>query len=60
MGLMVGVELKQKSAPFIKELAEHGILALPAGMNVIRLLPPLVIEQEQLDKVVLALAEVLK
>ncbi len=60
MGLMVGIELKQKSAPFIKELAEHGILALPAGMNVIRLLPPLVIEQEQLDKVVLALAEVLK
>ena len=60
LGLMVGIELKQKSAPLIKELADHGVLALPAGMNVIRLLPPLVIKQEQLDQVVIALAAVLK
>jgi acetylornithine/LysW-gamma-L-lysine aminotransferase len=36
------------------------VLALPAGLTVIRLLPPLVITQEQLDQVVEVLAEVLK
>ena len=41
MGLMIGIELKQKAAPFIKALADRRILALSAGMNVIRLLPPL-------------------
>ena len=60
LGLIIGIELKQKSAPLIKDLADRGILALPAGMNVIRLLPPLVIEQEQLDQVFDALIEVLK
>lgn len=59
MGLLVGVELKKKSAPFLQALMEHGVLALPAGMNVIRFLPPLVITREQLDDVVTALAQVL-
>ena len=60
LGLIIGIELKQKSAPLIKDLADRGILALPAGMNVIRLLPPLVIEEEQLDQVFDTLVEVLK
>jgi len=59
LGLMVGIELKQKSAPYLKALTERGVLALPAGMNVIRLLPPLVIGQEHLDQAVATLTEVL-
>jgi acetylornithine/LysW-gamma-L-lysine aminotransferase len=58
--LIVGIEIKEKVAPYLAELAEHGVLALAAGMTVIRLLPPLVISQEQLDKVVVALGEVLQ
>jgi acetylornithine/LysW-gamma-L-lysine aminotransferase len=38
---------------------ERGILALPAGPTVLRLLPPLVITQEELDHVVEVLSEVL-
>lgn len=60
LGLIIGIELKQKSSPLIKDLADRGILALPAGMNVIRLLPPLVIEEGQLDQVFDVLVEVLK
>jgi acetylornithine/LysW-gamma-L-lysine aminotransferase len=60
LGLIVGIEIKEKVAPYLAELAEHGVLALAAGMTVIRLLPPLVISQEQLDKVVVALGEVLQ
>lgn len=59
LGLMVGIELRQKVAPFLKLLQERRILTLNAGMTVIRLLPPLVIEYEQIDILVAALAEVL-
>ena len=59
MGLMVGIELKEKVAPYIKELQERNILALNAGMTVIRLLPPLVITYEQIDHLVNVLTEVL-
>lgn len=59
MGLMVGIEMKQKVAPYIKALQEKKIIALNAGMTVIRLLPPLVISYEQIDHVVDVLAEVL-
>jgi len=58
-GLMVGVELKEKVTPYIKELQEKRIIALNAGMTVIRLLPPLVISYEQIDHLVSAMNEVL-
>ncbi|MBI9051567.1 MAG: aspartate aminotransferase family protein [Anaerolineaceae bacterium] len=53
-GLMIGMELKQKVAPILAKLAEEGVLALPAGMNVLRFLPPLVINKEQIDQVIAA------
>ncbi|MGB7873996.1 MAG: aminotransferase class III-fold pyridoxal phosphate-dependent enzyme, partial [Anaerolineales bacterium] len=59
MGLMIGVELKQKVAPYLKALQDRNILALNAGMTVLRLLPPLVISYEQLDRLVVALTDVL-
>ncbi len=59
MGLMIGIELKQKAAPYLKALQEHRILALNAGMTVIRLLPPLVISYQQIDHLVDVLKEVL-
>lgn len=59
LGLMVGIELKQKVAPYLKALQDHHIIALNAGMTVLRLLPPLVISYEQIDRLVSALGEVL-
>lgn len=60
LGLMVGVELKEKSGPYLLKLMERGVLALAAGPTVIRFLPPLVIEEEDLDRVVELTAEVLQ
>jgi acetylornithine/LysW-gamma-L-lysine aminotransferase len=60
LGLMIGIELKQKVQDKLAELLEHRIIALPAGPNVIRLLPPLVIEKAQIDQVVTVLREILK
>jgi len=59
MGLIIGIEMKQKVAPILKTLQEKKIIALNAGMTVLRLLPPLVITYEQLDHLVDVLTEVL-
>ena len=59
LGLMIGIEMKQKVAPYIKNLQEKQVIALNAGMTVIRLLPPLVISYEQIDHLVNVLTEVL-
>jgi acetylornithine/LysW-gamma-L-lysine aminotransferase len=59
LGLLVGLELKSRSQPAIAALIDHGVLALPAGPNVLRLLPPLVIEQADLERVVTAIEAVL-
>ena len=59
LGLMVGIELKEKSQPYLVRLMERGVLALPAGATVVRLLPPLTITHAELDTVSEALTEVL-
>ncbi len=60
VGLLLGVELKQKVTPYLMALLERGVLALPAGPNVLRLLPPLVIEKTDLDIVVDQIEKVLQ
>ena len=60
MGLMIGIELKQRVQDKLAELLAHHVIALPAGPNVIRMLPPLVIEKPQIDRVVAILREILK
>lgn len=59
-GLMVGIELKEKVQPYLQALIGRGVLALPAGPTVLRLLPPLVITRKQIDRVVEAIEQVLR
>ena len=59
VGLMIGVELRERCRPYLEALAERGVLALPAGPMVIRLLPPLVIGEAEIDRVADALLDVL-
>jgi len=58
-GLMIGIELRGKVAPVLKTLQSHGVLALPAGPSVLRLLPPLVITDEDLWQAIHIIVEVL-
>lgn len=60
LGLMVGMELKEKVYPYLAQLTAQGVLALPAGSTVLRFLPPLVISEAQLDEVVDAVRVVLE
>jgi len=59
LGLLVGIELRERSAPFIERLLERGVVALAAGPTVLRLLPPLVITRDELEEAVTAVEEVL-
>ena len=59
-GLLVGVEVKRGTNRTLQSLAlEHGVLALPAGRTVVRLLPPLTVDETHADRVVGALEAVL-
>jgi len=44
-GLMMGLELRLEAEAVLNSLSSSGVLALPAGRNVVRLLPPLVISE---------------
>jgi acetylornithine/LysW-gamma-L-lysine aminotransferase len=57
-GFMIGIELRGKVAPALQALQARGVLALPAGSTVLRLLPPLVITDEQLWQAVHTVEEV--
>lgn len=59
IGLMIGIELKEKSQKYINDLQNEGILVLAAGQSVIRLLPPLIISYEEIDIVIDNLVSVL-
>ena len=52
LGLMIGVEMRFDVYNIIMDCMNNGVLVLDAGRNVVRFLPPLVIEKQQIDKVV--------
>lgn len=58
LGLLAGVECHEPVADMITKAREQGLLVLPAGPNVIRLLPPLVVTDEELQQAVKILAQV--
>lgn len=55
LGLMLGVELKEKAAPVLAALEDRGVLAINAGATVVRFVPPLVISEAEADEAVEAL-----
>jgi acetylornithine/LysW-gamma-L-lysine aminotransferase len=59
-GLMIGLELRGRVTPVLKALQDRGVLALPAGMNVLRLLPPLIIPRDDLRTGIEAIQQVLE
>lgn len=61
MGLMIGIVLKEgvDRSALIQALYDHNLLVLTAGPKTIRLLPPLVISQEEMDTGLAALKDVL-
>lgn len=57
-GLMVGLRLNQPPAAFIAEARERGLLLVAAGDNVVRMVPPLILERAHVDEAIAILDEV--
>lgn len=55
VGLHLGLKCKVENGTLIKALEKQGVLTVKAGDNVVRLLPPLIIEEEQINAFVTAL-----
>lgn len=56
-GLMLGLKMKVPSSEFLRGLRERHLLAVGAGGNVVRLLPPLIVAEEQVREALGILSE---
>jgi len=54
-GLMIGIEMKFEVKDILMGLIDEGVLMLYSGRNILRILPPLVIKEEDVTKVLHAL-----
>ncbi|WP_338449062.1 acetylornithine transaminase [Niallia oryzisoli] len=59
IGLMIGIEVIQNVPELLKSLRSNGFIALPAGENVVRLLPPLTTTKAELEEAIDILTKVL-
>ncbi|WP_141336198.1 acetylornithine transaminase [Paenibacillus sp. tmac-D7] len=50
LGMLIGIQLTGSGAELIKSIHEQGVLVVPAGPNVIRLAPSLLISKEDIDR----------
>jgi acetylornithine/N-succinyldiaminopimelate aminotransferase len=48
-GLLVGAELDRPAQPFVDAALDAGLVCLTSGANVLRLAPPLVVEEAEID-----------
>lgn len=60
LGLLLGVELNTNVNDVLAPLRQKGFLALPAGSNVLRLLPPLTVANDEIDLALDILSSVMK
>jgi len=58
-GLLVGMELNRECAPVISSCLERGLLVNCAAGKVIRMMPPLIVQEEEIDRAIEILDEAL-
>jgi acetylornithine/N-succinyldiaminopimelate aminotransferase len=57
VGLLLGLKMKSDSRAFVAHLREHGLLTVAAGDNVVRVLPPLIVEEAHIAEFVERLSD---
>jgi acetylornithine aminotransferase/acetylornithine/N-succinyldiaminopimelate aminotransferase len=60
LGLMVGIELKEEGQEIVKKCLEEGVLINCTAGNVLRFLPPLIVEEKEIDYLIEILDKILK
>ncbi|MBW2616867.1 MAG: aminotransferase class III-fold pyridoxal phosphate-dependent enzyme, partial [Deltaproteobacteria bacterium] len=59
LGLILGVELNTPGAPIVRACQEEGFLIVCAHENVLRFVPPLIVEKDEIDRLVETLDRIL-
>ncbi len=59
LGLMLAIELREDVAKIIQKASDKGLLVLNAGRNVLRFLPPLVVNKDQIDQAITVIDSIL-
>ena len=59
-GLMIGLKMLVDNTKFMKKLMDHKMLTIKAEENVIRLFPPLIVDNKELDKAASLIEKVCK
>jgi acetylornithine/N-succinyldiaminopimelate aminotransferase len=57
VGLMLGLKLKVPNTDFVKAMYGENVLTIGAGENVVRLLPPLIVGEREIDEAMAALSK---
>ena len=58
LGLMIGMELRENATIVLKALQQEKVIAIPAGSNIVRFLPPLIVTRKELAKAVFILKKI--
>jgi len=59
VGLMQGLVCTKPVGEIVKAALEEGLIVISAGGNVLRMVPPLVIEKEHVDEMIMILEQLL-
>jgi len=57
-GLLIGVELKKDGDPVVRECLEQGVLINCTSGNVLRFIPPLIVQQKEINRLISVLGEI--
>lgn len=52
LGLMVGLEFDRPVKDIVKTCLDNGLIVVTAGVNVVRMLPPFIIEEKDVDQMI--------
>lgn len=59
-GLWIGIELKENTTPYLRQLQDKGLIAASSSADVIRFLPPITVSKKEIDKALEIIKEVFK
>ncbi|MFQ6794652.1 MAG: aspartate aminotransferase family protein [Thomasclavelia sp.] len=59
LGLMIGLEFDHPVKPYIQKMLDNGLIMVTAGTNVIRMLPPFIIDEKAVDEMISILEAVI-
>lgn len=60
LGLMIGLEFTHPVKPYVQKALDKGLVLVTAGSNVIRMLPPFIIEEKDVDEMIKILTAVIE